>query len=57
MLPVLHYQITAFTLLARRLVAVRTVELPATNVMRAIWAAKAINPYPRPLVYRARRVR
>ncbi|MFQ2454607.1 hypothetical protein ACK31M_19720 [Aeromonas caviae] len=57
MLPVLHYQITAFTLLARRLVAVRTVELPATNVMRAIWAAKAINPDPRPLVYRARRVR
>lgn len=57
MLPVLHYQITAFTLLARRLVAVRTVELPATNVMRAICAAKAINPDPRPLVYRARRVR
>lgn len=57
MLPVLHYQITAFTLLARRLVAVRTVELPATNVMRAIWAAKAINPDTRPLVYRARRVR
>lgn len=56
MLPVLHYQITAFTLLAR-MVAVRTVELPATNVMRAIWAAKAINPDPRPLVYRARRVR
>lgn len=57
MLPVRHYQIAAFTLHSRRLIEVRTVELPATGVMRAIGAAKTLYPDPRPLVYRARRVR
>ncbi|GAA0441623.1 hypothetical protein GCM10009412_15870 [Aeromonas salmonicida subsp. achromogenes] len=56
MRPVRRYQIAAFTLITGRLIEVRSVELPATGLMRAIMATKSLHPDARPLVYRAREV-
>lgn len=56
MRPVRRYQIAAFTLISGRLAEVRSVELPATGLMRAIMATKSLHPDCRPLVYLAREV-
>lgn len=56
MLPVRRYRVTAHTLLAGRLAEVRSVDVPATGVMRAIWAVTSIHRDHRPLVYRARAI-
>lgn len=49
-----RYRVTAHTLLAGRLVEVRAVDVPATGVMRAIWAVTSTHQDRRPLVYRAK---